>query len=158
MTTWIRGHHKDEECQDVFVARGTRLSSVAFAAPWWDRFPERASTEIDLMQRNTNASSSIQDGLFVWNETVSSNYGSRFDIAIVHQRNHPFDVPRAYVLFPMIEPSLRYHMFNDGHLCLSSPGELGSSTTALTVRNLACMWVTAYETYKRTGKWITREH
>jgi len=136
----------------------TILNPVTFAIPWWERYPRRFEQEAALMEEHTNAWHSVQDGYLVWNEAIYNCYDTPFDIAIVHQHRHPFDDPRAFVIFPEIRPSMSYHMFGDGHLCLSMNGELDSATTALTVRNLACLWVSAYEVYMRTGEWITRQH
>jgi hypothetical protein len=150
---WHAG--KDCECARV---RSTLLTPVRLAAPWWEQYPARAESEIDQMEANTNATWTIENGHVVWNETVMNNYGAVFEIAVVCQQNHPFDPPQAFVLDPEIVPDLKYHMFPDGHLCLSAPGELDSHATALTIRNLACAWVTLYETYMRTGLWDAREH
>jgi hypothetical protein len=141
------------------AVNGTTLVPVRLAAPWWDRYPERAAREIQLMEENTNAAYSFQDRQLVWSETIYNNYGRPFTIAIAHQHNHPFDLPKAFVLEPQVPPDLKHHIWpHDESLCLYMPGDLDSSTTALTIRNLACMWATAYEVYLETGEWITREH
>jgi hypothetical protein len=141
------------------VANGTVLMPVRLAACWWERYPERAAREIQLMDENTNATWSIQDRDFVWNETIYNNYRTSFDIAIVCQNNHPFDNPKAFVLNPVITPALKYHIWtHDESLCLNEPGDLDSSATALTIRDLACLWCTAYENWVETGEWITPQH
>lgn len=134
------------------------LKPCFWAAPWWERHPGRAEREKSLMYQDTNAVMEIIDGQMVWNETIYNDFGTLFEASYVAQGSHPFDPPRAYITYPEITPSMDYHMFGDGHLCLARDQDMDSSTTIYDIRGWTCLWVTCYETYINTGKWIALEH
>jgi len=128
------------------------------SSQWWERYRQRYRQEVSDMERYTNATLKAVDGQLVWNERIYSGLHKPYDIAIVAQNNHPYDPPQAFILYPSIVPSLTYHMWPGGDLCLARDCDMSSRTTVLIIRNWTCMWASLYDIYLRTGDWIGLEH
>lgn len=64
--------------------------------------------------------------------------------------------PRVYIVDPQIEPDPKYHIYEEGHLCLSDYRESPWSSTMRiheTIIPWTAEWLIFYERWKLTGKW-----
>ena len=65
--------------------------------------------------------------------------------------------PRVYITKPAIKPSNKYHMYNDGQLCLYDHRESPWSermTIHDTIIPWTAEWIVFYEIWKITGQWL----
>ncbi len=103
---------------------------------WWESRPDLLEREIGEMAVYSGASLEEIDGQLAWLETVVTDFGQIFDIAIVYPISYPVLPPRGIVVNPAI--SSAPHRFSDGSLCLFppsapsfKPGELPAVTVGL---------------------------
>lgn len=120
---------------------------------WWSRKPLRAVDELMRMVEHTNATAYARGDTIVWEELVQNNYGTSYDLEIIAGSNYPWTPPKVYAP----GTTTTRHNWSDGSLCLFKPEVYSSNWTILDVRNQACSWFFAYETYKNTGSWPTAE-
>jgi len=122
---------------------------------WWVKHPKRAIEEIFLMEENTNSLFRVRGNQLVWEESIKTNFGQTYRISIESQPEHPFSIPKVFVLMPHITGNI--HRYNDGSLCLFHPDDYFSEMTILDIRNKAVAWCFCHDAHEQTGEWPAAE-
>lgn len=66
-------------------------------------------------------------------------------------------IPRVYITEPVIEPSSKYHIYSEGHLCLYDYRESPWSEKMMiheTIIPWTAEWIVFYELWEITGEWL----
>jgi len=122
---------------------------------WWVKHPKRAIEELYLMEENTNSIFHVRGSQLIWEETIVNNLGQAYRLSIESQPEHPFSIPKVFVLSPHITAAA--HRYHDGSLCLFHPDDYRSDMTLLSIRGLASAWCFCHGIYEQTGEWPAAE-
>jgi len=147
------GRDDKESAREYLRDLGIPMDSSSY---WWVKYPIRAFNELQKMHDNTNAVINFRDGQMGFYEFIQNNFGTEYCIRIAVQDNHPFAMPKVYIVEPEISTSM--HMYGDGHLCLMHPDDHSGNMSILDIRNLAATWCFCFEVYKNTGDWPAAEY
>lgn len=123
---------------------------------WWVRYPKRAISEIEKMNKSTNAAYKCVGRKLIWDEVIKNNFKTQFYISI-ETVDYPQKMPAVYIKESEIKFKRNKHMFKGGKMCLMHQDDYNSKISILEIRNMACAWCWAVEVYTHTNKWPTAE-
>lgn len=119
---------------------------------WYEKAPERLVLETRLIRQTYPETRLVKQDNLIRVRLAIRGRRARYQCELVYPKRFPWDEIKAYVREPSLSNSP--HQYGGGRVCLHHPEDVGQQTTAVVEIEWLKGWISRYERFLRTGKWV----